>query len=94
MLLARLGRRLVADLLKTPLLVVALYELAHGGAHLVEVLEYSSVNRLLLERAIPSLRDSIRFRCFDKPEARADGSSPGKVDTGLSGGTHLLILVG
>ena len=80
MLLARFNRRLITDLLEAPGLVVLLHELGHSGAHLLEVLEDSPVDRLLLERAIPPLRNSVRFRFLDESEAGADAPVPDLVE--------------
>ena len=75
-LLARLDRRLIPKLLETPGLVVPLHEVGHGGADGLEVLKDSAVDRLLLERTIPPLRHTVRFRFLDKAEAGVDPPIP------------------
>ena len=75
-LLARLDRRVIPKLLETPGLVVPLHEVGHGGADGLEVLKDSAVDRLLLERTIPPLRHTVRFRFLDKAEAGVDPPIP------------------
>ena len=76
MLLASFKRRLEFELLRPPVRVVFFDELADSRSHGLDVLEDSTVDRLLFERPIEALGDTVGLWFLDEAEAGRDAPVP------------------
>lgn len=65
----------MAVLLHQPLGVIAGDKVAHGGADLLDILEYPAIDHLRLHRLKEALDDTVRFGLADEGVAR--GQTPG-----------------
>src|SRR5512132_1433930 len=70
------GGASVAVLFQEPVLVVAIEVRPDGGADLLDVLEDTSENDLLLQRADEALGDAVGFRLTDESEAGRHAEEP------------------
>ncbi len=54
------------------MVIVAIAERGHGGAHLFDIAEDAAMNGLLLQRPIEALGDAVGLRFGNEGEARRD----------------------